>query len=72
MVYLDGDVLREVFGNNQDYSRQGRLNLAWRYSHLCHMLVVQGLTVVCATISLFHEIQAWNRKHLLADATSEP
>lgn len=64
VVYLDGDQLREVFGNNQDYSRQGRLELAWRYSHLCHMLATQGLNVICATISLFHEIQTWNRKHL--------
>lgn len=62
VVYLDGDVMREVFGSG-NYTRADRLALAWRYSHLCHMLAIQGLNVVCATISLFHEIQAWNRKH---------
>ncbi len=62
-VYLDGDVLREVFGKS-GYSRAERLDLAWRYSHLSHMLAVQGINVVCATISLFHEVQAWNRQHL--------
>ncbi|PIQ27994.1 adenylyl-sulfate kinase [bacterium (Candidatus Blackallbacteria) CG17_big_fil_post_rev_8_21_14_2_50_48_46] len=63
-VYLDGDVLREVFGKTKGYSRAERLELAWRYSHMCHMLSIQGLNVVCATISLFHEVQAWNRKNL--------
>ncbi len=62
-VYLDGDVLREVFGNG-GYSRSERLDLAWRYSHLCQMLALQGISVVCATISLFHEVQTWNRQHL--------
>ncbi len=62
-VYLDGDVLREVFGNS-GYTRSERLDLAWRYSHLCQMLAVQGICVVCATISLFHEVQTWNRLHL--------
>src|SRR3990167_9023119 len=28
------------------------------------MLAVQGINVVCATISLFHEVQAWKRQHL--------
>ncbi|MBT9544228.1 MAG: adenylyl-sulfate kinase [Candidatus Sericytochromatia bacterium] len=63
VVYLDGDVLREVFGKT-GYSRTERLDLAWRYSHLSHMLAIQGINVVCATISLFHEVQAWNRQHL--------
>jgi len=63
VVYLDGDVLREVFGKS-GYSRIERLDLAWRYSHLSHMLAIQGVNVVCATISLFHEVQAWNREHL--------
>ncbi|MGE3728914.1 MAG: adenylyl-sulfate kinase [Candidatus Sericytochromatia bacterium] len=63
VVYLDGDVLREVFGSS-GYTRSERLVLAWKYSHLCHMLAVQGLSVVSATISLFHEVQAWNRLNL--------
>jgi adenylylsulfate kinase-like enzyme len=63
-VYLDGDVLREVFADNRDYTRAGRLQLAWKYSYLCQMLALQGLTVICATISLFHVIHAWNREHL--------
>jgi cytidine diphosphoramidate kinase len=62
-VYLDGDIMRNVFGSS-GYTREERLDLAWRYSRLSQELTTQGLDVVCATISLFHEIQAWNRKQI--------
>jgi len=65
---LDGDELRAVFGavaaSAQDHSRQGRLALAMQYAHLCRVIANQGLTVVIATISLFKEVNAWNRKNL--------
>ena len=68
VIMLDGDELREVFGaasvNSQNYGREKRLALAMQYSHLCHILVKQGLTVVIATISLFREVHTWNRTHL--------
>ena len=35
-----------------------------RISRLCHWLSQQGIPVVCATISLFHACQRWNREHL--------
>ena len=68
VVMLDGDVLREVFGavatNAQNHGREGRLALALQYAHLCRVIASQGLTVVIATISLFHEVHAWNRANL--------
>jgi adenylylsulfate kinase len=68
VVMLDGDELREVFGaaaaNGQNHSRKERLALAIQYARLCHVLANQGLTVVIATISLFKEVHAWNRKNL--------
>ncbi|MBT9264473.1 adenylyl-sulfate kinase [Pseudomonas sp. MG-9] len=68
VVMLDGDELREVFGaaaaNSQNHGREGRLALALQYAHLCRMIAAQGQTVVIATISLFHEVHAWNRAHL--------
>ena len=33
-------------------------------ARLCKLLADQGQTVVIATISLFHEVHAWNRAHL--------
>ncbi|OLS62860.1 hypothetical protein PSEMO_22140 [Pseudomonas putida] len=68
VILLDGDELREVFGTTSDqplnYGRDGRLSLAMRYAHLCHVIAAQGHTVVIATISLFHEVHAWNRANL--------
>lgn len=60
-VFLDGDILREVFGNDLGHSREERLKSAMRNSKLCKMLSDQGIDVVCATISLFRECQEWNR-----------
>lgn len=68
VVMLDGDVLREVFGaeaaNASNHGRQGRIDLAMKYAHLCKVIADQGLTVVIATISLFREVHTWNRKNL--------
>ncbi|MCA9394931.1 MAG: adenylyl-sulfate kinase [Candidatus Omnitrophica bacterium] len=63
-VFLDGDQLREVFGRREAYQREDRLDLALQYARLCKMLSEQGLTVICATISLFKEVHAWNREHI--------
>jgi adenylylsulfate kinase len=64
VVYCDGDTLREVFGQDLGHGLDDRLKLALRYSRLCKMLADQGLDVVCATISMFHEVREWNRANL--------
>jgi cytidine diphosphoramidate kinase len=64
IVYLDGDVLREIFGNSQNYSPDERKILAMSYSRLCKMLTEQGIDVVIATISMFHEVREWNRENI--------
>ncbi len=35
-----------------------------RNARLCRLLAEQGADVVCATISLFHEVQRWNRENI--------
>lgn len=35
-----------------------------RNGMLCRMLAEQGFEVVCSTISLFHEVQRWNRENI--------
>ncbi len=64
VVFLDGDILRDVFGNSHGYSVEERKSLAMTYSRMCKMLVEQGLTVICCTISMFHEVRSWNRKNI--------
>lgn len=64
IVFLDGDVLREVFGNDLGYTREERIKCAMRYARLCRMLQRQGLNVICCTISMFDEIRNWNRENI--------
>lgn len=68
VLLLDGDDLREVFdasfAHDENYVRDKRMVLAMQYARLCNVLAKQGFTVVIATISLFKEIQTWNRLNL--------
>lgn len=63
-VFLDGDVLREVFGNDLGYSRGERIKCAMRYARLCKMLQEQDMNVICCTISMFDDIRDWNRQNI--------
>ena len=64
VVCLDGDRLREVFGADLGHSLDDRRASAMRNSRLCQLLAEQGVDVVCATISMFHACQEWNRANL--------
>ena len=64
VVYLDGDELRRTIADDLGYSLEDRLKAANRYGKLCGLLSEQGIDVICATISMFHQVQAWNRNNL--------
>ncbi len=64
VLFLDGDTLREVFGNDLGYGREDRLRCAMRYSRLCRLLSEQGQDVVICTISMFREVREWNRRYI--------
>lgn len=66
-ILLDGDALREVLGNTTSgFDRASRKHLALIYARMAKLIADQGSTVVVATISLFHEVHAWNRANLPA------
>ena len=60
-VLLDGDGLREIVPVRLGYGRDDRLRLAMFYARLANQLAGQGHLVICSTVSLFHQVQAWNR-----------
>lgn len=62
-ILLDGDQLRAVL-DADGYDEVNRRRLAFRYARLCRLLANQGHIVICATIALFHDVQAWNRANL--------
>jgi len=63
-VMVDGDVVRDLLLTNSRMDREGRLQVAEFNARLCKFLCLQGLQVVCATISLFHSVQVWNRAEI--------
>jgi adenylylsulfate kinase-like enzyme len=64
VTFLDGDDLRAAIAEDLGHSAEDRRRSAMRNARLCRLLVEQGADVVCATISLFHEVQRWNRKNI--------
>lgn len=66
-VLLDGDEVRWVIQDpTVQHDRESRLTNAYRISRLAQLLESQGLIVVVATMSLFHEIHAHNRQNFEA------
>src|SRR5580658_10619623 len=63
-VFLDGDALRSAIAEDLGHSADDRRRSAMRNARLCQLLAGQGADVVCATISLFHEVQRWNRENI--------
>jgi len=61
-VFLDGDILRDVWGDNLGHDIKSRGINAHRLSHLCKMLDNQDINVVAAVLSIFPEWQRWNRE----------
>ncbi len=64
VVILDGDVLKQLVGNELGYSREGRLERAKRYSNLCKVLSNQGIDVIICTIAMFKSVRDYNRKYI--------
>ena len=64
VVMLDGDTLREVFGNDLGHTLEDRHKSAMRNARLCKLLSDQGIDVICCTISMFHDVRAWNRDNI--------
>ena len=64
VVLLDGDVLRQIFGNDADHTISGREKNARRLSNLSKFLSNEGIHVVAAVLSIFPEWQKWNRDNI--------
>ncbi|MBS0289696.1 MAG: adenylyl-sulfate kinase [Proteobacteria bacterium] len=61
-VFLDGDMIRYIIGDNLGHTLADRERNGWRVCRLCEHLDNEGLNVVCSVVSLFPEQRAWNRQ----------
>lgn len=60
---LDGDIARWAYNDVTDFSIEARRECAFRHARVSKMIADQGIDVICCTVSLFHEVQAWNREN---------
>ena len=64
IILLDGDSIRELWGDDLGHDILSRKRNADRICQLCQFLDNQGLDVVCAVLSIFPESREWCRKNL--------
>jgi cytidine diphosphoramidate kinase len=62
-VFLDGDHIRQIFGNDLSHTIEDRRKNGERICQLCNFFDNEGIDAVCAVLSLFPDQQAWNRKN---------
>ncbi len=63
LAVVDGDAVREMWGDSLGHDLAGRKKNAERICRLCAYLDSQGIHAVCAILSLFEESREWNRAH---------
>ncbi len=62
-VYLDGDFLRDVWGDRLGHTVDQRRINADRISRLCKMLDDQGVNVIASVMHMFPDWQDWYREN---------
>tara|TARA_B110000240_G_C13158185_1_gene308236 strand:+ start:13 stop:543 length:531 start_codon:yes stop_codon:yes gene_type:complete len=63
MVNIDGDEIRELYGNDLGYEEKDRIIQIKRIQRLCLLLEKQNLLVLVSTLYSSDELLAWNRKN---------
>ena len=60
-LLINGDDIRKIFElNSFDY--KSRKKVAYKYSELSSFITRQGINVIFATVSMFHDVRKQNRK----------
>lgn len=64
LVLLDGDVVREAFGNDLTHKEEDRVRQVRRLQGMSNVLARQGLTVIVAVLYNHPNLLSWNRRTL--------
>jgi len=64
VVFLDGDIFRNIVGEDLGHSIEDRKINADRFCRMCKFLDDQNIHIIAAILSIFPESRAWNRKNL--------
>jgi adenylylsulfate kinase-like enzyme len=63
-VFLDGDVFRNILGEDLGHSIEDRRKNAYRISRFCEFLSLSNINVVACVLSIFHDNQKYNRENI--------
>ncbi|RXF07186.1 adenylyl-sulfate kinase [Pseudoalteromonas sp. PS5] len=64
-IILDGDEIRAAIRDpHWQFDTNSRLLGSYRYSRLARLFTHQKQVVIVPTISMFHEVQRWNREYI--------
>jgi adenylylsulfate kinase-like enzyme len=64
LVRLDGDEIREAFGEDIGHAEADRIRQIGRIQRISRILAVQNLAVLVAALYASPELLAWNRENL--------
>ena len=64
LVFMDGDILRKIMGNDLGHTIEDRRKNADRVCRLCQHLNDSGIDVIFSILSLFSESREWNRQNI--------
>lgn len=63
-LVLDGDKVRELFGDDAGHGIEGRRLSAERLLRLCKFIDIQGFSAICPVISIFPDLRERARQEL--------
>jgi adenylylsulfate kinase-like enzyme len=67
VALIDGDRVRAALDHGvhaDQHDLAARRRRAWRLARMAHAAAAQGTPAIVATISLFYDVQRWNRAHM--------
>lgn len=64
LVMLDGDAVREAFGDDLGHTEADRVKQISRVQRFARLLSSQGLMVMVAVVYAHPDLLAWNRRHI--------
>ncbi|ELZ81077.1 adenylylsulfate kinase [Haloferax elongans ATCC BAA-1513] len=64
VLFLDGDHIRQVWGDDLGHTSEERYQNCWRYCRLGALFDEQNIHAVFCILSLFEEHRQWNRENL--------
>lgn len=62
-LIFSGDDLRKLF-NYTKFSKHNRYKYALSYSEFCKHITDQNINIIFSTVSMFHKVRAYNKKHI--------